>query len=85
MWTFTNSSNKKMHQYIGVECDVIVTSRRMDGHKIALITKPKDKSNWYFYTSTIVTVNKTEYLERGYSTLEIVTHNSVYYFYKKLL
>ena len=84
MWIFTNTSNKNMQQFSGVSCDVLTPHRKTDGHKVAYITKPGNHGEWYFYTSTISSIKKTEYPEKGYATLEIVTHNSVYYFFKKM-
>ena len=85
-WIFTNSTNDNMKKFFGVECCIMTPARKEDGHRVALIYKPDSDplKDWLFYTSTIVSIQKTAYPEKGYVTLEIHTHNSEYYFYKKL-
>ena len=85
MWIFTNSSNKNMHRFIGLPMDVATPRRKDDEIKVGFAYEPGNPENWYFYTSTIVSITKTAYPEKGYATLEIRTHNSEYNFYKKLL
>lgn len=84
MWTFTNSSNPKMTGFIGKEGTFATPRRKDDGHRVGFFYEPGKPENWYFQTSTVVSVNKIAHIEEGYATLEVRTHNSTYWFYKKL-
>lgn len=84
MWIFKDATNKNMSRFIGKTVDIFTPSRFADGHRVLYVTKPNDRTNWYFYTSTLVSMTRVDNYEDGVTTLTAQTHNSKYVFVKEL-
>lgn len=82
-WVFTGSTNSSMDNLIGEEVMIYTPHRNNDGHTVLYVTDPENRDNWYFYTSTIVSIERVQNYEKGFVNLTVKTHNSTYRFYKK--
>lgn len=78
MWELIKTTNNKMFNFVGMQCDIFTPRRKQDGHKVLYVTEPGSKDNWYFYTSTIQ--NMTRRQENGSDIVEFRTSNSTYVF-----
>lgn len=76
------STNKDMKRFVGKKMVICTPARKSDGNRVLYAHEPGNFDNWYFYTSTIVTINRTADLEGGIEKCEVHTHNSVYRFFR---
>ena len=77
------TTNDNMKQFICKKMDLYIP-RREDGHRILYATQPGNRNNWYFYTSTIISVTCEIDYESGIESIEFRTRNSVYKFYRNI-
>lgn len=79
------STNKKiLSTFFGKKCECALRTRKDDGHRVLYVHEPGNINNWYFYTSTVVSVSKTIDVEGELEKMVITTHNSRYVFYKNM-
>lgn len=83
-WIMMESSNKSMNRFIGKKMSLFTPTRREDGHKVLFTCEPGNRNNWYFYTSTIISVTCEIDYESGIESIEFRTRNSVYKFYRNI-
>jgi hypothetical protein len=82
MWMLIKSSNERMNKFIGKKCECALRTRKDDGHLVLYVHEPGNVDNWYFCTSTVVSVSTTIDVEDELEKMVVSTRNSKYVFYK---